>query len=194
VRSMKRMQALAPEIAVLKAKYKDDQQKFTQKQMELWKKNKVNPMSGCLPMMVQMPVFFGFLAMIRCAIELRGAHFLWVADLTKADTLFVIPGLNFPFNLLPLLMVATMVWQAHLSPPSPSMDASQQKMMRYMPLIMLLFLYNYSSGMALYMTVSTLLSGVQTKLTKNMMVPGTPGTPGAPAVNPALTPVSKSKK
>ncbi len=171
VRSMKRMQALAPEIAALKEKYKDDQQKFTQKQMELWKKNKVNPMSGCLPMMVQMPVFFGFLAMIRCAIELRGAHFLWVADLTKPDTLFLIPGLNFPFNLLPLLMVGTMVWQAHLSPPSPTMDATQQKMMRYMPLIMLLFLYNYSSGMALYMTVSTLLSGVQTKLTKNLKDP-----------------------
>jgi YidC/Oxa1 family membrane protein insertase len=191
VRSMKRMQALAPEIAALKEKYKDDQTKFTQKQMELWKKNKVNPMSGCLPMMIQMPVFFGFLAMIRCAIELRGAHFLWVADLTKADTLFMIPGLNFPFNLLPLLMVGTMVWQAHLTPPSPSMDATQQKMMRYMPLIMLLFLYNYSSGMALYMTVSTLLSGVQTKLTRNLK---DPAAPAAPTVNPALTPVSKSKK
>jgi YidC/Oxa1 family membrane protein insertase len=190
-RSMKRMQALAPEISALKEKYKDDQAKFTQKQMELWKKHKVNPMSGCLPMLIQMPVFFGFLAMIRCAIELRGAHFLWVADLTKADTLFIIPGLNFPFNLLPLLMVGAMVWQAHLTPPSPSMDASQQKMMRYMPLVMLLFLYNYSSGMALYMTVSTLLSGLQTIMTKNLK---DPLKPDAPTVNPALTPASKSKK
>jgi YidC/Oxa1 family membrane protein insertase len=187
MRSAKKMQALAPEVKALKEKYKDDQQKFTQKQMELWKKNKVNPMSGCLPMLIQMPVFFGFLAMIRCAIELRGAHFLWVADLTKPDTLFLIPGLNFPFNLLPLLMVGTMVWQAHLTPPSPGMDPSQQKMMRYMPLIMLLFLYNYSSGMALYMTVSTLLSGLQTKLTKINQPP-------AAATIPALTPATKSKK
>ena len=186
-RSMKRMQALAPEVKALKEKYKDDPQKFTQKQMELWKKNKVSPMGGCLPMMVQMPVFFGFLAMIRCAIELRGAHFLWVADLTKPDTLLLIPGLNFPFNLLPLVMVGVMVWQAHLQPQSPGMDPSQQKMMRFMPLMMLLFLYNYSSGMALYMTVSTLLGILQMRLTK---------TNQPPAANtiPALTPPSKKKK
>jgi YidC/Oxa1 family membrane protein insertase len=155
--------------------------------MELWKKNKVSPMGGCLPMMVQMPVFFGFLAMIRCAIELRGAHFLWVADLTKPDTLFLIPGINFPFNPLPLVMVGVMVWQAHLQPASPGMDPSQQKMMRFMPLIMLLFLYNYSSGMALYMTVSTLLGILQMQLTKTNQPPAT-------TTIPALTPVSKKKK
>ena len=186
-RSMKKMQALAPEVKALKEKYKDDPQKFTQKQMELWKKNKVSPMGGCLPMMVQMPVFFGFLAMIRCAIELRGAHFLWVADLTKPDTLFMIPGLNFPFNLLPLLMVGVMVWQSHLQPVSPGMDPGQQKMMRFMPLMMLLFLYNYSSGMALYMTVSTLLGILQMNLTKMNQPP-------AATTNPALTPPSKKKK
>ena len=68
--------------------------------------------------------------MIRSAIELRGAHFLWVADLSKPDTLFIIPGLNLPFNLLPLLMGATMFWQSHLTPPSPGMDPMQQKMMQ----------------------------------------------------------------
>ncbi len=166
-RSMKRMQALAPEVKALKEKYKDDPQKFTQKQMELWKKNKVSPMSGCLPMLIQMPVFFGFFTMIRSAIELRGAHFLWVADLSKPDTLFMIPGINFPFNLLPLLMGGAMVWQSHLQPPSPGMDPAQQKMMRYMPLMFLVFLYNYSSGMALYMTVSTLLGILQTQVDEN---------------------------
>jgi len=185
MRSAKKMQALGPEVKALKEKYKDDPQKFTQKQMELWKKNKVNPMSGCLPMLVQMPVFFGFLAMIRCAIELRGAHFLWVSDLTKPDTILMIPGLNFPFNLLPLLMVGTMVWQAHLQPPSPGMDESQMKMMRYMPLMFLVFLYNYSSGMALYMTVSTLAGAVQTIMTK---------VKPAAATNPALTTAPKTKK
>ena len=72
---MKRMQALAPELKALKEKYKDDPQKLTQKQMELCKKHKVSPMSGCLPMLIQTPVFIGFFTMLRSAIELRGAQF-----------------------------------------------------------------------------------------------------------------------
>jgi len=199
-RSMKRMQALAPELAALKEKYKDDVQKQTQKTWEIYKKNKVNPMSGCLPMLIQMPVFIGFFSMIRSAIELRGAHFLWAADLSKPDTLFMIPGLTFipfistpeglPFNLLPLLMGGAMLWQSHLTPPSPGMDPAQQKMMRYMPLMFLVFLYNYSAGLALYWTVNNLLTILQTKLTKNI----NPLLPAGPATNPALTPASKLKK
>jgi YidC/Oxa1 family membrane protein insertase len=183
MRSMKKMQALAPQVKELKEKYGSDPQKFTEKQMELWRKNKVSPMSGCLPMMVQMPVFLGFFTMIRSAIELRGAHFLWVADLTKPDTIFIIPGMGIPFNLLPLLMVGVLIWQAHVQPASPGMDPSQQKMMRYMPLIFLLILYNYSAGMALYMTVSTLMGILQTRLTKNIQVaaPTPPPSPLAPA-------------
>jgi YidC/Oxa1 family membrane protein insertase len=198
-RSMKRMQALAPEIKALKEKYKDDPQKFTQKQMELWKKNKVSPLGGCLPMLIQTPVFIGFYTMLRSAIELRGAHFLWVADLSKPDTLFMIPGLNFipfigtpeglPFNLLPLLMVAVMVWQAHQQPPSPGMDPGQQKIMRFMPLMFLAIFYNYASGMALYMTVSTLLGILQMRLTKM----NRPVAAADVAVSP-LTPLSKKKK
>ncbi len=170
-RSMKKMQALAPEVKALKDKYKDDQQKLMQKQMELWKKHKVNPMSGCLPMMIQMPVFIGFFTMLRSAIELRGASFLWAADLSKPDTIFMIPGLDFPLNLLPLLMVGAMLWQSHLTPVSPGMDATQAKLMRFMPLIFLVFLYNYSAALALYMTVSTLLGVLQTKVTKNLKDP-----------------------
>jgi YidC/Oxa1 family membrane protein insertase len=134
-------------------------------------------------------VFIGFFTMIKSAIELRGAHFLWAADLSKPDTLFMIPGLDFPFNLLPLLMGGVMVWQAHLQPPSPGMDPSQQKMMRYMPLVILVFLYNYSAGMALYMTVSNLLGIVQTKLTRLNQPVAAP----AAVVSP-LTPLSKKKK
>jgi YidC/Oxa1 family membrane protein insertase len=185
-RSMKRMQALGPELKALQEKYKDDMQKLTQKQWELYRKHKVSPMSGCLPMLIQMPVFFGFFTMLRSAIELRGAHFLWVADLSKPDTVLMIPGLNFPLNLLPLLMVGVMVWQAHLQPPSPGMDAAQAKLMRYLPLIFLVFLYTYSSGMALYMTVSTLMSVLQTKLTRMNQAPA--------AATPALTPSPKRKK
>ncbi len=187
-RSMKRMQALAPEVQALKEKYKDDPQKFTQKQMELWRKHKVSPVSGCLPMLIQTPVFIGFFTMLRSAIELRGASFLWVKDLSKPDTLFMIPGVNFPFNLLPLLMGGAMLWQSHLTPPSPGMDPTQAKIMRYLPLIFLVFLYNYSAGLALYWTVNNLLTILQTKLTKNLR------DPVAPAANPALTPPQKRKK
>ncbi len=188
-RSMKRMQALAPELKALKEKYKDDLQKFTQKQWEVYKKNKVSPMGGCLPMLIQTPIFIGFYTMIRSAIELRGAHFLWVADLSKPDTLFMIPGIDFPFNLLPLLMGASMLWQSHLTPPAPGMDPAQQKMMRWLPAIFILFLYNFSAGLALYWTVSNLLTVLQTKLTKSNQPPAAP----VAAVSP-LTPLSKKKK
>jgi YidC/Oxa1 family membrane protein insertase len=188
-RSMKRMQLLAPEMKALKDKYKDDMQKFTQKQWELYRKHKVSPISGCLPMVIQMPVFIGFFMMLRSAIELRGAHFLWIADLSKPDTIFMIPGIGFPFNPLPLLMGGSMLWQSHLTPVSPGMDPTQQKMMRYMPLLFLVFLYNYSSGLALYWTVNNLLTVLQTKLTRMNEVPA-----AAPAVVSVLTPVSKKKK
>src|SRR4029079_13011660 len=136
------------------------------KTMEFMKQNKVNPVGGCLPMLLQTPVFIGFYFMIGTAIELRGAHFLWVKDLSQADTLFLIPGLNFPFNLLPLIMGATMLWQAHLTPLSPGMDPMQQKIMRYMPLMFLVILYNYSAGLTLYWTVQNLLTIAQTKMTR----------------------------
>jgi len=137
---------------------------------------------------LQIPVFFGFYRMIQSAIELRGAHFLWVRDLSKPDKLFTIPGTAFPFNLLPLIMGVTMLWQARLTPPSPGMDPMQAKMMRYMPLMFLVFLYNFSAGLALYWTVQNLLTIAQTKLTR--MVPDTT----VPAKGPGLTPPPKKRK
>lgn len=187
-RSAKRMQALQPQIKAVQEKYKDDPVKAQRKMMEFWKEHKINPMSGCLPTLIQMPVFFGFFFMIGSAIELRGASFLWVKDLSRPDTIFLIPSLNFPFNLLPLIMGATMLYQAHLTPPSPGMDPAQAKLMRYMPLIFLVFLYNYSAGLTLYWTVQNILSIVQTKLIKT-----TPEQP-APSRGPVLTaPVKKRK-
>ena len=190
-RSAKRMQTLQPQIKALQEKYKDDPAKAQRKMMEFWKEHKINPMSGCLPMLIQMPVFIGFFYMIRSAIELRGASFLWVHDLSRPDTLFLIPGINFPFNLLPLIMGATMLWQSHLTPPSPGMDPAQAKMMRYMPLMFLFILYTYSSGLALYWTVNNLLSIVQTKLTRTIQEPAAPT---AAAKAPVLTPGPKKRK
>jgi YidC/Oxa1 family membrane protein insertase len=198
-RSMKRMQALQPQMNAIKEKYKDDPMKMNKKTMEFMKENKVSPLGGCLPMALQIPVFFGFYRMIQSAIELRGAHWLWVADLSKPDTLFVFPGLGFvpffgvpgvglPFNLLPLIMGATMLWQARLTPPSPGMDPTQAKMMRYLPLIFMLTLYNFSAGLTLYWTMNNLLTILQTKLIK------TTTQPASPAKAPALTPPQKKRK
>ncbi len=186
-RSMKRMQALQPQMNAIRQKYKDDPAKMNKKTMEFMKEHKVSPLGGCLPMLLQIPVFFGFYKMIQSAIELRGASFLWVKDLSKPDTLFLIPGTLFPFNLLPLIMGATMLWQARLTPPSPGMDPMQAKLMRYMPLMFLVFLYNFSAGLALYWTVQNLLTIAQTKLTRTL--------PEQVAVKaPVLTPPSKKKK
>jgi YidC/Oxa1 family membrane protein insertase len=180
-RSMKRMQALQPQVKAIQEKFKDDPTKMNQKMMELWKQNKVNPAAGCLPMLIQLPIFFGFYRMLQTAIELRGASFLWACDLSRADTVWVIPGLNFPLNPLPLIMGATQLWQMRLTPPSPGVDPVQQKMMQYMPLIFLFILYNFSSGLTLYWTVQNLLTIAQMKLTKasNAKVP-TPAKPASP--------------
>jgi YidC/Oxa1 family membrane protein insertase len=137
-------------------------------------------LGGCLPMLLQIPVFFGFFMMIRSAIELRGAPFLWVADLSQPDTLFYAPG-GFPINLLPLLMGATMFWQAQLTPPSPGMDPTQQKIMKYMPLMFMVFLYNYSAALTLYWTTQNLLTILQTKLTKTVPPATTTPVPAAGA-------------
>jgi YidC/Oxa1 family membrane protein insertase len=188
-RSMKRMANLQPQMTALKEKYKGDQAKMNQKLMEFMKENKVNPMGGCLPMLIQIPVFFGFYTMIQSAIELRGASFLWNSDLSRADTIFIIPGLNVPFNLMPLLMGVTMLWQTRLTPPSPGMDPTQQKIMKYMPLMFLVFLYNFSAGLTLYWTVQNLLTIAQMKLTKTE--PSAPAAPVAPAKPANPTPKKK---
>jgi YidC/Oxa1 family membrane protein insertase len=164
-RSMKRMATLQPQMKALQEKYKDDPKKMNVKLMEFMKENKVSPVGGCLPMLIQIPVFFGFFTMLRSAIELRGASFLWAWDLSQPDTLFIIPGLNLPFNLLPIIMTGTTLWQTHLTPPSPGMDPVQQKIMRFMPLMFIVILYNFSSALTLYWTCQNLLSILQMKLT-----------------------------
>ncbi len=164
--SMKRMQALSPELKKIQEKYKDDPMKMNKKVMEFWKEHKVSPMSGCWPMMIQLPIFFALFRMIPNAIELRGTPFLWACDLSKPDSILMIPGFNFPLNPLPLIMGVTMLVQARMQPPSPGMDPAQQTMMKYMPLMFLVFLYNQPAGLTLYWTVQNLLTIVQTKLTK----------------------------
>ena len=177
-RSMKRMQALQPKMKEIQEKYKADPKKMNQKLMEFMKENKVSPLGGCLPMLLQIPVFFGFFQMLRSAIELRGASFLWACDLSQPDTVALVFGV--PINPLPLIMGASQFWQAKLTPPSPGVDPVQQKMMQYMPLLFVFMLYNFSAGLALYWTVQNLLSILQMKLTK-----ANAGGPPAPVAAPA---------
>jgi YidC/Oxa1 family membrane protein insertase len=162
-KSQKRMQALQPQLKAIAEKYKDDAGKKNEKTMEFYKQHKVSPLGSCLPTLLQFPVFLGFYYMLRGAIELRGAHFLWAFDLCQPDTIGHLAG--FPINPLPLIMGATQLWQSHMMPPSPGMDPGQQKLMRWVPLLMIGIFYRMSSGLTLYWTVSNLLSILQLRVT-----------------------------
>ncbi len=191
-KSMKRMSALQPQVKALQEKYKDNPQKMNQKLMEFMKENKVNPMGGCLPMILQLPVFFGFFTMLRGAVELRGESFLWVNDLSVSDTVAYVMG--FPINPLPIIMGATMLWQSSMTPASPGMDPTQQKMLKYMPMIFVVFLYNFSSALTLYWTVQNLLTILQTKITKTSTTVVEAGRTGASSAATGTAPTGGKKK
>jgi YidC/Oxa1 family membrane protein insertase len=188
-RSMKRMSSLQPQMKAIQEKYKEDPAKMNQKLQEFMKENRINPLGSCLPILLTIPVFGGFWFMLNSAIELRGAQFLWACDLSAPDTLFVIPGLNIPINGFAIIMIVTMMWQSHMTPPSPGVDPAQQKMMRYMPLVIVPFIYNQAAGLTLYWSVQNLLSIIQMKLTKDK--PGDPAKPVAGKPVP-VTPRRKS--
>ncbi|MEZ5405198.1 MAG: membrane protein insertase YidC [Verrucomicrobiia bacterium] len=158
-RTMKQMQVLGPKLKELQEKYKDQPQKAQIEMMQIYRTYGINPMGGCLPMLVQIPVFFGFYAMLRSAVELRDAHFLWIQDLSQPDT--VAHLLGFPVNPLPLVMGATSFWQTSIMP-NTSMDKGQATIMKLMPLMFVVFCYNYASALALYWTIQNLVSVYQT--------------------------------
>lgn len=159
--SMKRMQKLQPEIKKLRERYKSDPKKLQEKQMLLYREHKVNPLAGCLPMLIQIPVFIGLFTVLRSAVELRFTQFLWISDLSEPEGLLasVLPFPPGGLNILPLLMTATMVLQQRLTPSAG--DPQQQKMMAFMPVVMLFIFYNMPSALVLYWTVSQGLSILQ---------------------------------
>ena len=159
--STKRMQALQPQIQRIKEKYKNDPQKLNRAQMELFKEKGVNPMGGCLPLLLQMPILISFFTVFRSTIEFRGAPFFgWITDLSSPDTITTIAG--FPINILPFLMGITMFLQQKLMA-SPD-GGNQQKMMMYFMNVFFLFLfYTFPSGLNLYYSVFNILSIVQQK-------------------------------
>ncbi|MBS1371378.1 MAG: membrane protein insertase YidC [Lentisphaeria bacterium] len=162
--SMRKMQALQPKMKEIREKYKDNAQLQYAKMQELQRAEGVNPFGGCLPILLQIPVFFALYATLDGAVELRQVPFLWAKDLAAADTVLTIPlyFFNLPINPLVLIMTGLMVVQQHMTP--MSIDPMQKKMMLMMPVIMLLFLYDLPSGLTLYWSVSNFFSIIQMRL------------------------------
>jgi YidC/Oxa1 family membrane protein insertase len=162
-KSMSDMKKLAPLIKEIKEKYKDDRKRVNEETMGLYRTYKINPLGGCLPMLVQIPVFFALYRMLYEAIELRHApFFLWINDLAAPDRLFrfdfTIPFMDPPYGIpvLTLVMGATMFLQQKMSPPMG--DPTQAKMMMLMPVIFTVIFINFSSGLVLYWLVNNIVS------------------------------------
>jgi len=158
MRSMERMRALSPKLKEIQAQYADDRQKQSEKTMALYRSEGVNPLGGCLPMILQFPVFIGLFYALRSAIQLRQAPFFgWIDDLSAPESLFDIPGIGIPFRVLPLIMGATMVLQQRITPMQA--DPAQAKMMStVMPIMMTVIFYQFPSGLVLYWMVSNVLA------------------------------------
>jgi YidC/Oxa1 family membrane protein insertase len=165
--SMRRMALLNPKMQELREKYKDDPTRMNQEVMKLYKDYGINPVGGCLPMMIQIPIFFGLFKMLGQAVELRNAPFLWVKDLSQPDTVAHIAGL--PINVIPLCMAATQIWLMAMTPKTG--DPTQRRVMMFTPLIFLFICYNFAAALALYYTAQNLFSIVQFYYNKRQPMP-----------------------
>jgi len=165
-KSMKKLQELQPRMAEVREKFKKDPQRMQREMMDLYKKYKVNPLGGCLPIILQIPVFFALYKILMIAIELRGAPFmLWLKDLSAPDTLFGhIPAWfpligGFAIGPLPILMGATMIVQQRMTP--TSMDPAQNRIMMFMPIIFTFLFLNFATGLVLYWLMNNIFSITQ---------------------------------
>lgn len=181
--SMKEMQRIGPIVTELKEKYKGDPQRLNKETMKLYKEHGVNPLGGCLPTLIQMPLLIALFIVFRSTIELRGAMFIpgWIPDLSQPDTLFTLP-FSLPmygneFNLLPILMAVTMMFQSKMT----MQDPKQKAMVYIMPVFMLLIFNRFPSGLNLYYTLFNLLTIIQQKFINT-------------GSDPTPLPVEKNKK
>lgn len=175
--SMKKMQELQPKMKALQEQFKSDPQKLNKEVMELYKKHKVNPLGGCFPLLLQMPIFIALYQVLSEAVELRGAPFwLWIKDLSEADQFiqfpFTIPLVNISsLNVLPILMMGSMIWQQKLTG-SSAQSKEQQQMMLMMPIIFVFIFYNLPSGLVLYWLLNNVLT-IGHQLISHKMHPAT---------------------
>jgi YidC/Oxa1 family membrane protein insertase len=149
--SMNRLKELSPKVKEIQQKYKGDPAKMNAKMMELYKKHNANPMGGCLPMLLQIPVFFAIYRVLLNAVELKHAPWIgWIQDLSAMD----------PYFILPILMAATMFWQQHITPTNFT-DPMQEKIMKFLPLIFMFFFVTFPAGLTLYWFVNNLFGVAQ---------------------------------
>jgi YidC/Oxa1 family membrane protein insertase len=161
LRAQRRMQALKPHLDKINEEYKDNPEERAKKTLEFQRKHGMNPLSGCLPMLVQMPVFIALYGMLMNAIELRKAPFvLWMQDLAAPDKVGEIAGV--PIHVLPILMAGSMFIQQRMTPTDPR----QAPMMMLMPVMLLVFFYSLPSGLVLYWTITNLLTIAQQMMMK----------------------------
>ena len=181
---MKKMQEIQPLMKEVQTKFKDNPQRMQQEIFALYREHKVNPLSSCLPMLVQIPVFIALFNVLRSAVELRYASFLWISDLSQPEHLF---ASWFPWfgglNILPILMALTMGLQSALTP-STGDDRQKKMMVIFMPVMMLVMFYNFASALSLYWTLSQLISILQMWLIKRNSAKG-----GAAAMPEVIEPV-----
>lgn len=175
VKSMQRMQALKPEMDILNEKYADDPQEKQKKIMELYKKHQVNPAKGCLPMLIQLPIFIALYSAFSESVELwRSPFIFWMTDLSAPDTIFIIPDLilvkNFHVNILPLAMVATQLVSQMTT--TVSSDPQQKMMMYMMPVFMIFFMWNMPAGVTLYWSIQNLITILWQFIPQNTSKPG----------------------
>jgi YidC/Oxa1 family membrane protein insertase len=156
--SMKKMQILQPKLAELKDKYGNDAQRLNKETMRLYKEEGINPMSGCFPILLQIPIFIALFNVFRATIELRQQGFFgWITDLSNPDTITTIGTIS--INILPILMGLTMIWQQKMSVTDPK----QKAMVYLMPAMMIFLFYSFPSGLNLYYTIFNVLAMLQQK-------------------------------
>jgi YidC/Oxa1 family membrane protein insertase len=157
MRSMKGMSAMQPRLKEIQEKYADDKERQSQEMMKAYRESGFNPLTGCLPMFLQLPVFIGLYYALQGAIQLRQEPFFgWIHDLSAPETLFMVPGLDLPVRLLPILMGGSMVLQSRMTP--TTVDPTQARMMNtIMPVMFTFLFYGFASGLVLYWLVSNLL-------------------------------------
>jgi YidC/Oxa1 family membrane protein insertase len=196
--TMKRMGLLGPKMKELQEKYKDNPQQQQMEVMKLYKDYGVNPLGGCLPMFLQIPIFFGLYRVLEYAAELRGQGWLWVNDLSAADT--VTQFMGFDINPLPLIMGLTMVAQMKLTPQPQSMDKMQQRIFMLMPIFFLFICYTFAAALALYWSTQNIFSIFQTWVMKLYMpeqklekVAQKPVPKAAPAQSPFFNPLGNKQ-
>jgi YidC/Oxa1 family membrane protein insertase len=198
-RSAKRMAKLQPHMAAMREKYKDNPQKMQTETLRLFKENQVNPVGGCIPILITIPFFMAMFTMLQSVSELRFASFLWVHDLSAPDTIYSFGAVTLPIlglthlniNIMPLFMGATMIFQMRLTP-TPTTDPAQQTMFKVMPWMFMLFCYNFASGLALYSTINGLFTIGQQMVINRMPEPQLPINAGAtPGTVKNVTPKKK---